>query len=113
MQGWIHGTLRNWPRYRLAQGCCAGRIFARIEPDGSLYGCGAHIGVVPPQPTSGGFQAAFDRLVARDCRSCWCDSEIEMNLLYGLDPSALLHAVRSVARFTVSARPGAYRGPGR
>ena len=84
--------LASWPTPQRLP-CAAGRIYTRIEPDGTLHSCGdlllQHAGV---SALEHGFEAAFRRLPAAGCDRCWCDTRVEMNLVYGLNPSALLAA---------------------
>ncbi len=81
--------LRNWPVYAPIT-CSAGVVYARIEPDGSLYGCGNLV----RKPTgrtlaTESFGEAFKALVPDSCRACWCDTRVEMNLILSGSPSAL------------------------
>lgn len=87
--------LRKWPDHRPVT-CSAGRIFCRIEPDGFMHACGAKVGLDEPVDATAGFGEAFSRLHATPCRSCWSDSEVEMNLLYSLDPRAIREAAMTV-----------------
>ncbi|MDP7113891.1 MAG: radical SAM protein [Myxococcota bacterium] len=81
--------LRHWPVHAPTR-CSAGRVYARIEPDGSLYGCG-NLVLEGDAPTVADrpFAAAFAALPRQDCRACWCDTRVEMNLILGGSPSAI------------------------
>jgi len=81
--------LRHWPEYRPIR-CSAGLVYARIETDGRLYGCG-NLVVDGGGPSLDGrtFSEVFDRLARRECRACWCDTRVEMNLILERSPSAL------------------------
>jgi hypothetical protein len=41
-----------------------------------------------------GLGKAFQALEPTSCLDCWCDTRIEMNLVYALDPRAVLEAAR-------------------
>ncbi len=84
--------LRHWPRYRPIR-CSAGLVYARLEPDGRLYGCGNLIADGDGRDlTSMTFSEAFEALPLRACRACWCDTRVEMNLVVAGSPSALAAA---------------------
>jgi len=81
--------LSGWPEPRTIP-CAAGRIYARIEPDGRLYTCGDRLGQEEGiSCLEGGLAEAFRRLPPAACDRCWCDTRVEMNLVYGLTPRAL------------------------
>ena len=81
--------LRNWPEYAPIK-CSAGVVYARIEPDGRMYGCGNLVREGASEDLAAlPFGKAFDRLVAGTCEACWCDTRVEMNLLLAGNPSAL------------------------
>ena len=84
--------LRNWPRHAPIR-CSAGQVYARIEPDGSLYGCGNLVrrGGAPTLANRP-FASAFAALPDMDCRACWCDTRVEMNLILAGSPSAIWSA---------------------
>jgi MoaA/NifB/PqqE/SkfB family radical SAM enzyme len=85
--------LRNWPVHAEIR-CSAGVIYARIEPDGRLFGCGnlvrsgVHASLVDTP-----FADAFRAIGPGGCDSCWCDTRVEMNLVLGGSPSAIRAAV--------------------
>lgn len=80
--------LRNWPVYAPIT-CSAGVVYARIEPDGQLYGCGNLVLGSGPRLDRQDFATAFAALPAQGCEDCWCDTRVEMNLVLMADPSAL------------------------
>lgn len=83
--------LYQWPNYRKIN-CSAGRIYCRIEPNGDVFPCGNLILKSKPlNCVSKGFKDAFMNLKLGGCRSCWCDSRIEMNYIYSLDLKAILN----------------------
>lgn len=80
--------LRHWPTDRRLR-CSAGRLYARLEADGRLYACGEEVGSTTHQPAAKiGFAQAFRQLRPSGCDQCWCDTRVEMNLIYGLHPAA-------------------------
>ncbi|MFH1437304.1 MAG: radical SAM protein [Pseudomonadota bacterium] len=86
--------LLNWPSPNNAT-CCAGIMYCRIEPDGFLYPCGNLIS--RPQGLSCaamGFGQAFRKLEPQRCYDCWCDTRIEMNFVYALNPGVWLDNAR-------------------
>ncbi len=84
--------LLHWPAPRGIP-CAAGRIYARLEPDGRVYGFGDLLdGESGVCALEHGVEGAFHRLPRAGCHRCWCDTRVEMNLVYGLNPRALLAA---------------------
>lgn len=85
--------LRRWPEPTPIR-CAAGTIYARLEPDGTLFACGDEVlsgrGV---SVLEGGFAAAFRSLGTSGCDECWCDTRVEMNKVWALDPVAVVEAV--------------------
>lgn len=87
--------LKQWPKYRKTN-CCAGKIYCRIEPNGDVYPCGNLIlKDTPPNAVRGGFENAFNKLRLYNCKSCWCDTRIEMNQIYSFNVRAILETKRS------------------
>ena len=83
--------LYQWPNYRKIN-CCAGKIYCRIEPNGDIFPCGNLIlNSKPLNCLSQGFKDAFMNLRLDGCRSCWCDTRIEMNYIYSLNLKAILN----------------------
>jgi MoaA/NifB/PqqE/SkfB family radical SAM enzyme len=84
--------LLNWPDYK-SIGCCAGIIYCAIDPEGNLFSCsdlrdktkGVNI-------LKHGFKKAFYSLKKVSCKSCWCSSQVEMNLLLNLNFSSIKNA---------------------
>ena len=84
--------LRRWPVHHPIR-CCAGVVYARIEPDGRVFGCG-NLVRRPGAPSLAemDFGRAWETLVLEDCRECWCDTRVEMNMVLSARPSALAAA---------------------
>ncbi len=81
--------LRHWPDHHPIR-CSAGLVYARIEPDGRLYGCGNLVDAGDgPDLHEMTFRDAFAALPRRDCEACWCDTRVEMNLVLAGRPTAL------------------------
>jgi MoaA/NifB/PqqE/SkfB family radical SAM enzyme len=81
--------LRHWPTYAPIR-CSAGLVYARIEPDGSLFGCGNLVredGAISLADRP--FGEAFAAMERNSCKSCWCDTRVEMNLILSGVPSSL------------------------
>jgi len=86
--------LRNWPTWQPIR-CCAGLVYVRIQPDGSIYGCGNLTGEdLAPSLADTNFTQAFDAVPPGSCRACWCDTRVELNLLLSGSPSALAAAAK-------------------
>jgi len=83
--------LSHWPEPR-ALPCSAGRVYARIEADGTMHACGDEV-LSEGITTEGGFREAFERLAPSGCDRCWCDTRVEMNLAWGLRPRAVAGAL--------------------
>jgi MoaA/NifB/PqqE/SkfB family radical SAM enzyme len=84
--------LSSWPSPTPMR-CTAGRIYARLEHDGRLFGCGDDVlGEGWASAVDLGFSEAFGSLRSCGCDECWCDTRIEMNLLFDLDAIAALEA---------------------
>jgi len=81
---------RRWPEPAVLR-CSAGRIYARVEPDGWMYACGDEVTSARRESALDlGFEEAFRRIEPSGCDACWCDSRVEMNLLHDLN----VHAIR-------------------
>ena len=81
--------LRRWPEYAPI-GCSAGLVYARIEPDGRLFGCGNLVSSTPGEDLGErSFGDAWEDLTRDRCEACWCDTRVEMNLILAGVPSAL------------------------
>lgn len=73
--------------------CSAGRIYARLEHDGTVFACGDLVtGGDGISALEKGFQEAFDALPEAGCDRCWCDTRVEMNLLWAGHPVAAMEA---------------------
>ena len=72
--------------------CQAGRLFVGIAPNGKLYPCHFLIESREGCDTSANrLQSALTNQQLPDCDGCWCDSFIEANLLFALNPAAVAH----------------------
>ncbi len=80
--------LHNWPDYQPIA-CSAARVYARIEPDGTLFGCGNLVRGEGISIQDRSFREAWDQLPLDRCYACWCDTRVEMNLLLACNPSAM------------------------
>lgn len=82
---WHGGTLR----------CHAGQLFCSVAPDGGLHPCSyLQRQTQGPNAAALGFAEAFAKLDAPQCSGCWCDSFIEANMIFGLQPGPVFNAVR-------------------
>ena len=88
--------LYEWPNYKDIT-CCAGKIYCRIEPNGEVYPCG---GVVtndsPINCKHKSFRDAFKNLKLVRCKSCWCDTRIEMNNIYRFNLKVACDLIRHI-----------------
>lgn len=64
--------------------CAAGRVFCRIEPDGSMYACGRSKGTKTNPDVRKGFLKGVLSLPQPKCKACLCAGQIEISLLYNL-----------------------------
>jgi len=105
--------VRGWPfsyeRYRLFRNqippgfkpipCAAGRFFAIIETDGSLYPCcrtGSEYD--PPNVYRLGIEEAWKRMPAHDCAACIQIGGNMFNSIFALDPGTLFHYLITTLR---------------
>jgi len=81
--------LWHWPHYHPIR-CSAGLVYARIEADGRVFACG-NLVTQPGAPslTELSFSDAFATLPMASCTECWCDTRIELNLVFSGSPSAI------------------------
>ncbi|MCF7907354.1 MAG: radical SAM protein [Candidatus Omnitrophica bacterium] len=87
--------LEQWPEYRKIN-CCAGRIYCRIESNGDVFPCGNLIFKSKPRNCLElGFKNAFENIEFNDCKSCWCDTRIELNRIYSFNLGAILEVKRT------------------
>lgn len=74
--------------------CIAGRIFARIEPDGRLINCSKAQNPVSFSLLDHDLTEAFHRLSDRiKCCGCTCYGAVELNCVYSMDLSSLYNAM--------------------
>lgn len=91
--------LSRWP-YLTGITCVNGRVICRLEPDGSLYGCGNFKSKsLPLNCTESGFKRAFESLKPVSCKECWCAAMVEMNYLFSLRPDAVLNIIKLTSGF--------------
>ncbi len=92
--------LRTWPDYEVSYrkephggiDCSAGRFFAYILPDGTLYPCGdLYWRQEGRNAVVLGLEKAFDTLPAIPCHSCRTGCYVEQNLVFGMNPKAGLN----------------------
>jgi MoaA/NifB/PqqE/SkfB family radical SAM enzyme len=87
--------LRTWPEGRSGLRCFAGRGFAHLSAAGRLYPCIAMEGKVAGiDVLERGLREALDGLPPPACDGCWCGGTMELNLLLGGDPAAIVNARR-------------------
>lgn len=89
--------ISSYPKGGKINHCIAARIFCLIKPDGSLHSCERTSNGKTPNCKKEGTKKAFYSLPMSSCNECWCTSTLELNLIYSLDISALLNALRRVS----------------
>lgn len=79
--------------------CGAGRFFCQIDPAGNLFACGSSQGTEAPcgNILQTGLMAPFEqkKKSCTECSQCWCGERVEANLMFGLDPHALINYFRT------------------
>jgi MoaA/NifB/PqqE/SkfB family radical SAM enzyme len=81
--------LAAFPEPRMLR-CASGFLSCRIDPGGEVRHCGqAREGFASRGCLEVGFDAAFDNLQPMTCGDCWCAGRVELNLAFGLSPSAI------------------------
>jgi len=88
--------LMRWPQ-DTAITCGAGRFFCQIDPAGNLFACGNSQGVEKSVGNilKQGLMAPFEKKSCAECKQCWCGERVEANLMFGLDPHALINYFRT------------------
>jgi MoaA/NifB/PqqE/SkfB family radical SAM enzyme len=78
--------------------CWAGRATAHLEADGLLYSCGMGVGRVPGVDVREmGFEEAWKKLKPLpDCNSCTMACGVEANLLFSLNPAAIMNWLKQL-----------------
>jgi MoaA/NifB/PqqE/SkfB family radical SAM enzyme len=98
------------PRWeRNPRACLAGRCYAAVAPDGRVAPCPILLQARGlPDGRAIGFAEAFRRSARHArCSGCFCIATVESDLLFSLDPRAVLNTLRLMARGkSPSARPG-------
>lgn len=105
--------VRDWPfpyeRYRLFQSqlppkfkpipCAAGRFFAIVETDGSLYPC-CRTGpeYSPPNVYQLGIEEAWKRMPSHQCAACIQIGGNMFSSIFALDPGTLFHYLMTTLR---------------
>jgi MoaA/NifB/PqqE/SkfB family radical SAM enzyme len=90
--------LRGWPDAP-ALPCAGGRLFARLDSDGSVKICGRMGRFEESHPALElGFAEAFRRLHEARCTSCWCAGRVEVNQAFAMRSDAMAGLVESVVR---------------
>lgn len=76
--------------------CIAGRLFCRIEPDGSMYACSRSTNRKKPPNVRTGFLKGFKDLKDPVCKRCTCFGNVELNLLFQLKFNSILKNITKV-----------------
>lgn len=79
--------LRKWPRHDNLR-CVAGRLYARISPDGQVYPCNKFFinkKLSSSNAAKVGFKRAWQSLKPINCRQCWFNSRLDFNYIYNFD----------------------------
>lgn len=84
--GWSdYSTIATPERSRQFKQCWAGRFFANVDSDGSVYPCSLLQGEIPaPNFLEVGFAQAYRSLAPLPCQACLATCYTEYNLLFGL-----------------------------
>ncbi len=79
--------------------CWAGRAYGHLESNGMLYSCGTGVSRIRGvNVLEEGFQKAWEKLpLLENCRSCSHACGVESNLIFSLNPSAVLNWVKATA----------------
>jgi MoaA/NifB/PqqE/SkfB family radical SAM enzyme len=83
----------NWP-FNIKKGkCWAGKLFCYIECDGYVYPCLPKAEkVIGENFLEKGFKRAFNAM-GKLPLNCWCYFNLESNILFSLNPNAILNAL--------------------
>ncbi len=77
--------------------CYAGRLFAYLMPNGNLFPCNKREELTTPQSCADQPAAkALEQLSSVSCRTCWCTSDVELNLMMTLNPQDVFDVLRRV-----------------
>lgn len=88
--------ISNWPRETSIR-CLKGLVACRIESNGDVYICPRIRNKIKAKNClKNGFQQAFYNLAAFNCNSCWCVSNLEINLLLAFKFSAIVNAIKLI-----------------
>ncbi|MFC1889535.1 radical SAM protein [Thermodesulfobacteriota bacterium] len=86
--------LLEWPEGRTIS-CESRLISCRAEPDGHIHNCGRRKNSLPETDyRKQGFVNAFRALPIQHCKTCWCSSRYELNMLTSLNPLLIANMLR-------------------
>lgn len=76
--------------------CYAGRLFAYLMPNGLLFPCNKREEIAEGRSClgSGGVRGAVEGIERVGCRTCWCTSDAELNLMMRMDAGSIWAAAR-------------------
>lgn len=92
MEGLEH--LMHWPEHPRGVHCWAGTLYAHVYTDGRLYPCFNMVGGPAPDARAAGIERAFADLEPPSCPGCWTYANLELNLLFSLDPGVVTNTLR-------------------
>lgn len=99
----------NWPDYRKTVlninalnkkkkvRCWAGKLFCNIECDGNIFPCLPKVGKSKPENfLDVGFKKAFYSINQKNRNDCWCYVNLESNIIFSLNFSAILNVLNKL-----------------
>jgi MoaA/NifB/PqqE/SkfB family radical SAM enzyme len=81
----------NWPD-PIKIKCIAGKIFYRIESNGSIYACYNLINKMKSLEFFG--KKEVNKSSSSFCSSCWCANRVETNLIWSFNLDAIINAIK-------------------